>query len=55
MAESKYGKYVIREPKLIREMALHDFKRQPSGSTFPIEVYIDGEMIKEANQYLTIT
>jgi hypothetical protein len=54
MAESKYGKYVIREPKFVKEMALHDFERPPTGSTFPIEVYIDGEMIRGANQYVTV-
>jgi len=55
MAESKYRKYVIKEPKFITEMAHHDFKpSEVSGFTFPGEVYIDGEILKEANQWLDI-
>lgn len=42
MAESKYGKYVIKEPKFITEMAFHDFKPPLPGFTFPAEIYITG-------------
>jgi len=54
MTRSKYGKYVIREPKFVKEMAFHDFERQLSGFTFPAEIYVDKEILKEANQYVDI-
>ena len=53
MAESKYGKYVISEPKLINELAHHDFT-DVSGITFPDEVYLDKEILGEAKQWLDI-
>jgi hypothetical protein len=53
MAESKYGKYVISEPKLITELAHHDFT-DVSGITFPDEVYLDKEILGEAKQWLDI-
>jgi hypothetical protein len=53
VAPSKYGKYVISEPKLVTELAHHDFTAV-SGITFPDEVYLDGDLLKEANQWLDI-
>jgi len=54
MADSKYSKYIITQPKLITEMAHHDFTKV-SGFTFPDEVYLDKDILKEANQWLDIT
>jgi len=53
VANNKYGKYVITQPKFITEMAFHDFSKV-SGFTFPDEVYIDKDLVKEANQWLDI-
>lgn len=53
MVNSRYGKYIITEPKFITEMAHHDFT-EVSGFTFPDEVYIDRDLIREANQWLDI-
>ena len=53
MAESRYGRYVITEPRLITELAHHDFT-EVSGITFPDEVYLDRELLEEANQWLDI-
>jgi hypothetical protein len=53
VAESRYGRYVIAQPKLITELAHHDFT-EASGITFPDEVYLDRELLKEANQWLDI-
>ena len=53
MAASKYSKYVITQPKFVTEMAHHDFSKV-SGFTFPDEVYLDKDIIKEANQWLSI-
>jgi hypothetical protein len=53
MAGSKYGKYVVTEPKFLTEQAHHDYT-EVSGFTFPDEVYIDKDLIKEANQWLDI-
>jgi len=53
MAEGKYGKYVITDPKLITELAHHNFTGI-SGYTFPDEVYLDKEILKDANTWLDI-
>lgn len=53
MATSKYSKYVITQPKFITEMAHHDFTKV-SGFTFPDEVYLDRDILKEARQWLDI-
>ena len=53
MATSKYSKYVITQPKFITEMAHHDFTKV-SGFTFPDEVYLDRDILKEAKQWLDI-
>jgi hypothetical protein len=53
MENSEYSKYVITQPKFITDMAFHDFSKA-SGFTFPDEVYIDKDQIKEANQWLDI-
>ena len=52
-AAAKYGKYVITAPKLITELAHHDFTGV-SGITFPDEVYLDKDILREANQWLDI-
>jgi hypothetical protein len=53
MAERKYQKYVIDDPKLVTELAHHDFK-DVSGITFPDEVFIDRDLAGESNQWLDI-
>ncbi|MCE5255202.1 MAG: hypothetical protein LLG45_13535 [Actinomycetia bacterium] len=50
---SKYGRYVVTRPKFLTEMAHHDFQ-EVAGFTFPDEVYIDQDLIGEANQWLDI-
>jgi hypothetical protein len=51
LSESKWGKYVITEPKFVTDLAFHDFK-DVSGFTFPDEVYIDKDLVPEANTWL---
>ncbi len=53
MAEGKYDKYVIDDPKLVTELAHHDFT-DVSGITFPDEVFIDRDLAGESNQWLDI-
>jgi hypothetical protein len=53
MVEGKYGKYVITRPKLTTELAHHDFT-DVSGITFPDEVYLDKEILKDAGHWLDI-
>jgi hypothetical protein len=49
----KYGKYLITDPKLVTELAHHDFT-EISGYTFPDPVYLDRDTLKEANTWLDI-
>ena len=53
MAEGKYGKYIISDPKLVTELAHHDFS-EISGYTFPDEVYLDKDLLEEAGHWLDI-
>lgn len=53
MTKSKYSKYIIAKPKLVRELADHDLT-QISGFTFPDEVYLDKDILNEANHWLDI-
>jgi hypothetical protein len=53
MVSGKYSKYVISQPKFQTELAYHDFGKT-SGFTFPDEVYMDGDILKEAHQWLDI-
>ena len=53
MAGGKYGKYVISDPRLVTELAHHNFE-QISGYTYPDPVYLDKEALKEANTWLDI-
>lgn len=56
MAKSKYSKYVITEPKLLEELAHHEYDpSHVSGFTYPVEVYIGRGILREANQYLNIS
>lgn len=48
-----YGKYVITEPKLLTQLAHHDFT-DVSGITFPDEVFLDRDLVKEADSWLDI-
>jgi hypothetical protein len=53
MESKKYSKYIVTQPKLVTELAYHDFSKI-SGFTFPDEVYLDKDILKEANQWLDI-
>ncbi len=53
MVPGKYGKYVIDDPKLVRDLAFHDFG-SVGGFTFPDEVYLDEDLCPEANSWLDI-
>jgi hypothetical protein len=44
---------VITEPKLVTELAHHNFA-EISGYTFPDPVYLDRDVLKEANTWLDI-
>ena len=53
MSTSKYGKYVITDPKLVKDLAHHDFSKV-NGFTYPDEVYVDNEILPQAKQWLDI-
>lgn len=53
MTQSRYSKYIITEPKLIKDLAFHNFNKV-SGFTFPDEVYLDKDLVPEARQWLDI-
>jgi hypothetical protein len=53
MDEGRYGKYIIDDPKLVRDLAHHDFSAV-RGFTYPDEVYLDGELCPEAGAWLDI-
>jgi hypothetical protein len=53
MASGKYGKYVIDDPKLVRDLAHHDFS-VVKGFSYPDPVYMDEELCPEANAWLDI-
>ena len=53
MAGGKYDRYIIDDPKLVRDLAHHDFSAV-KGFTYPDEVYIDEELCPEANAWLDI-
>lgn len=53
MEHGKYGKYIVEEPKFVKDLAFHDFTKV-SGFTFPDEVYIDEDLCPEANSWLDI-
>ncbi|HJW74142.1 MAG TPA: hypothetical protein VJ787_00530 [Thermoleophilia bacterium] len=53
MGESRYARYVISDPKLVTELAHHNFT-EISGYTFPDPVYLDRDTLKEANTWLDI-
>jgi len=53
MPASRWQKYVVTDPKLVTNMANHRFT-EVSGFTWPDEVYIDKELMKEANSWLDI-
>jgi hypothetical protein len=53
MAEGKWSKYVITDPKLVTDMANHRFK-EFSGFSYPDPVYIDDELIPDADSWLDV-
>ena len=48
-----YDKYIIDDPKLVRDLAHHDFSAV-SGFTLPGPVYMDEELCPEAEAWLDI-
>ena len=53
MAEGRYDKYIIDEPKLVTDLAHHDFSAI-RGFTYPDEVYLDEGLCPEAGAWLDI-
>ena len=49
----KYAKYVITDPRLVTELAHHNFD-EISGYTFPDPVYLDRDVLREADTWLDI-
>jgi hypothetical protein len=54
MSTRKYSKYIISNPSLVTELAHHDLKKV-SGFTFPDEIYLDKDILEEANHWVDIT
>jgi len=44
MPETKYGKYVVSEPKVVEQLA-HYSKEAEYPWKYPAEVYLDDEMV----------
>jgi hypothetical protein len=53
MPSNKWDQYIVTEPKFVTDMVNHAFE-MTSGFTWPDEVYIDADLIKEANTWLDI-
>ena len=53
MVEGKYARYIIEDPKLVRDLAHHDFSAV-KGFSYPDPVYMDGELCPEAEAWLDI-
>jgi hypothetical protein len=53
MAEGKYARYIIDDPKLVRDLAHHDFSAV-KGFSYPDPVYMDQELCPEAGAWLDI-
>jgi hypothetical protein len=53
MAEGKYARYIIEDPKLVRDLAHHDFSAV-KGFSYPDPVYMDEELCPEAGAWLDI-
>ena len=49
----KYGRYIIDDPRLVRDLEDHDFSAV-KGFTYPDEVYIDEGLCPEADAWLDI-
>jgi hypothetical protein len=49
----RYDKYIMDDPKLVRDLAHHDFS-SVSGFSYPDPVYIDKELCPEAEAWLDI-
>jgi hypothetical protein len=55
MAKIDYTKYIIQDPKLIKDMAFHGYDQDKlTGFTFPVEVYAGKGLLKEANTYMNL-
>ena len=52
MAETKYGKYIIRSPK-VNNLAYHPMENV-KGVTFPDEIYMDDDLVKGAPLFVDI-
>ncbi len=53
MTGGKYGRYVVADPKLVRDLAHHDFSCV-RGFTYPDPVYLDADLCPESGTWLDI-
>lgn len=53
MQGGTYGRFIIEDPKLVEDLAHHDFSRV-KGFTYPDPVYLDAELCPEARTWLDI-
>jgi len=51
--DGKYGKYIIEDPKLVSDLAHHDFS-EVKGFSYPDPVYLDEDLCPEADVWLDI-
>jgi len=52
MSETKYGKYVIRKPKLVK--LAHHAEGEVKGFTYPYLVYMDSELMEGSPVFIDI-
>lgn len=50
---SKYGKYIISNPK-VECVAYHPTKKMVTGVTFPDEIFLDSDLVKESPMIIDI-
>lgn len=53
MAESKYGKYVIRKPR-VENVAFHPTNIPVKGVTFPDEIWLDSDIVEGSPMVIDI-
>jgi hypothetical protein len=53
MTESKYGKYIISDPKIVN-IAYHPSSKKVEGVTFPDEIFLDNELVEGSPMIIDI-
>ncbi len=53
MTESRWSKYLVTDPKLVSDMAHHRFE-DIRGFSYPTPVYVDEELLPEAESWLDV-